>query len=88
MRSNCGKSGDDKKRKEGRLSKEKEGEECEGEERLKGFLRCDLLVSFPGLDRMSLLSSSGSGLGAATSLGSVTLDGRQIPSADVAAPEL
>lgn len=34
-----------------------------GEERLKGFLRCDLLVSFPGLDRMSLLSSSGSGPG-------------------------
>lgn len=73
-------------KKKGRQTEEEEkGEE---EKCLKGFLRCDLLVSFHVLDRMSLLSSSGRGLRPLTSLGSITLDGRQIPSADVAAREL
>lgn len=46
MRRDCGKSS-----KEGRQTEEEEEEE---EECLKGFLRCDLLVSVPVVDRMSL----------------------------------
>lgn len=65
-----------REKRDGRQRRRKKG----GEEKcLKGFLRCDLLVSFHALDRMSLLSSSGRGLGPLTSLGSITLDGRQIP---------